>query len=798
MKVSLDWLNEYVDLPTQDPDELAHVFNMVGHAVESVETVRPAWSGVRVASVETVEPHPDADKVRVCTVTTGGEPVTVVCGAWNFEAGATVAFAEPGAVLGDDFEIGVRAIRGVESHGMICSERELGLGDDHEGILVLDGAATVGEPLEHVLDLPDVVFELEITPNRPDAMSMVGIARDLAGWFGTRLRSPAPEPPTVPGGTGIDITIEDPHGNPRFTARRVDGVDTGPSPLWMRERLRRAGIRPISNLVDVTNYVMIELGHPLHVFDADKIAGGSLVIRRAREGEHLVTLDGVDRRLTPDDLVIADADGPTSLAGTMGGEASEVSETTTSTLIEAATWDPPTVMFMSRRHGLRSEASARFERGVDPALPPLATLRAAELVLQTGGGDLAEEATDEIARVIEPATLDLPLRDVTRLLGDRFDRETVVELLQRIGFEVSGNDPLHVTVPTFRPDVTRPVDLVEEVARLADYDSFDSRVRLGTGGGLEPDQRLMRRVRAWLADNGFSQAVSLTFVTPEEIDAFDPPPDHELRATVSIKNPLSREESILRPSLLPGLLRVLRHNRARGRADVAVFESGRVFHHIPWPTDRRVPDQPNRLGIAAIGSAGDRDLTGRGRPADVHTMTALIRAMSSAMALDLTLEQGTAPGMHPTRTAVVSASGTPIGLAGELHPITAHAFELDERVAVAELDLDRLVEARLDPAYRPVSPYPPVDFDLSFEVDEATAAAELEHIVAAAGGDLVEWTMVFDEFRGGSLPAERKALAIRVRLRAPDRTLTAEEIGAVRSTMVGAAADSGAALRGGG
>ena len=798
MKVPLSWLRDYVDLPTHDVDELAHAFNMVGHAVESVEILGPAWSDVVVARVETVGPHPDADKVRVCAVTTGGEPITVVCGAWNFEAGATVAFAAPGAVLGEDFEIGVRSIRGVESHGMICSERELGLGDDHEGILVLDDDVPIGKPLKSIVELPDVVFDLEITSNRPDAMAMVGIARDMAAWFRTELRVPEPDPPIAPGGTDIDITIEDPSGNPRFTVRRVDGVTVRPSPLRLRQRLRRAGVRPISNLVDVSNYVMLELGHPLHVFDTDRIAGGSLTIRRATEGEHLVTLDGVERALGTDDLVIADADGPTSLSGTMGGEASEVSKGTSSVLVEAASWDPPTIMYMSRRHGLRSEASARFERGVDPALPPLATLRAAELILETAGGVLRGEATDVVARTFEPHRLSLTLSEVERLLGSGFDSPRVTDMLERLGFAVTGTDPLDVTVPTFRPDVSRPVDLIEEVARLAGYDGFDSRVRLGTGGGLDDHQRAVRRIRDWLVANGFSQAMSLSFVMPEELEAFSPPAGHELRQTVAIKNPLSEEESVLRPSLLPGLMRVLRNNRSRGRADAAVFEEGRVFHARPWSADGRVPDQPTRLAVAAVGVTGDADLSGSGRTADVHTATSLVRALAAAHSLDVTLSAGDSPGLHPTRTATVLAGGRPIGVAGELHPMTAAFFDIDDRVAVVELDLDALVRARTLRPYRPVSPYPPVDFDLSFEVDESMPAADLVTAVREAGGDLVEAAAVFDEFRGAGLPEGRKALAVRIRLRAADRTLEASEIASVRSEMVEGAAAVGAGLRGGG
>lgn len=795
MRVPLSWLREFVDLP-DDVEEIRHALAMAGHEVESVERIEPGWEGVVVARVETVDAHPDADRIRVCSVTAGSAPLTVVCGAWNFEAGATVAFAPPGTVLPGDFEIGVRRIRGVESNGMICSEAELGIGDDAEGIVVMDGAHSPGMPLEEALGLPEIVFDLAITTNRGDAMSVMGVARDLAAWYGVESRRVDADPPTVEGDMGLRVEIQDPVGNPRFVARRVDGVEVKPSPLWMRMRLRAAGVRPISNLVDVTNYVMLELGQPLHVFDAATIAGDRLEVRRARPGEKLVTLDGVDRILDPDDLVICDADGPTSLSGTMGGEGSEVSKTTTSTIIEAASWDPPTIMYMSRRHGLRSEASARFERGVDPELPPLASARAAELILDLAGGRLVGEWIDEVARPHEPIRLSLGSEDVARVLGDGFDGERIATILGRLGFGVAGSDPFSVAVPSFRPDVTRPIDLVEEIARMADYDTFGERLRLGTGGGLTRDQRDVRRMREALAAIGFSQAITLPFVTPAELRGFRAPENHELGEVIAVKNPLSDEEALLRTSLLPGLLRALRHNRNRGRRAVNLFEIGRVFHDHPWPVDRRVPDQPERLGFAAAGSVGPGDLSGAGSEVDAHTATALIRYLAERLGREIDLQQGEAPGFHPTRTALVLVRGELAGQVGELHPLFAAEFGLEGRVAAGEVDLAMLLGARTDTVYRPVSPFPPADFDLSFELGREVSSERLRRVLQEAAGELCEEVRTFDEYRGGHLDEGRKALAFRIRLRAPDRTLQSEEIAGVRGRMVAAAEAFGAALRG--
>lgn len=797
MKVPLSWLREYVEPPTENVGELRDILAMLGHEVEGVETVTAGWSGVRIARVSQIRPHPDADRIRVCEVESIGAPVQVVCGAWNFAPGDIVAYAEPGAVLPGDLRIGVRTIRGVESHGMICSERELELGDDHEGIMVLGPGAPIGEPLETLLALPDVVFDISVTPNRPDAMSMLGIARDVAAWYDIGIRVPEADPDTQESPAGIDVTIEDAEGNPRFVARRVDQIKVAPSPAWMRHRLRLSGVRPISNIVDVTNYVMLEMGQPLHAFDADLIADSKLVVRRGREGETLTTLDGVDRTLTEEDLVIADTSGVTSLAGTMGGKRSEVNEATKAVIIEAATWDPPTIMYMSRRHGLRSEASARFERGVDPELPPAAATRAADLIARIAGGAVRRQWVDVQARPHTPTEVTLTVAEVSRLLGEGHDESRVISLLGRLGFTVSGSGILHVLVPSYRPDVTRPVDLVEEVARLSGYDTFGERVRWGTSGRLTAEQALGRRLREYLAAIGLSQAVTLSFVMPAEVAAMEAPPDHPLRRLVTVKNPLSEEEAVLRPSLIPGLLRVIRHNRNRGRSGVAVFEQGRVFGAFPWIEDRRVPHQPEMLTMVAAGPLGPGRLdAGEAPEADVGTITALVHALSERFGLALSLRAGQAPGFHPGRTAELLGRNGPVGHVGELHPRLVKWFDLTGRVAAAELALGGVMASATEPQYRPPSPYPPADFDLSFEVPADLPAGELAAALGEAGGELTERVNAFDRFVGPGLGEDRVALAFHVRLRAGDRTLSPEEMAEVRQGMVEAAAGLGATLRG--
>ena len=794
MKISLNWLLEFVDLPTRDPEKLKDALYSLGHEVEGVQELSADWTGVTIAEVLTVEPHPGADKVRLCTVTTGGDPIEVVCGAWNFEAGAVVAFAEPGAVLPGGFEIGSRQIRGVMSNGMICSESELGLGDDRAGILVLEPSAPVGTDFAQWIALPDVIFDLSITPNRPDAMSVLGIGRDLAAFFGLPMRLPDAPFRTEPGSRRVEVSIDDPMGCFRFATREMRGVIIGPSPFWMRHRLRVSGMRPISNAVDVTNYVMLELGHPLHAFDVDRIAGGRLTIRRATAGETLTTLDDVERQLTTEDLVICDTRGPTSLAGTMGGAESEVNDGSTDILLEAASWDPPTVMWMSRRHGLRSEASARFERGVDRELPLVALERAASLLQQTAGGVVLETPGDEVAVPFTRGVIELPVTEVERILGPGFDPDHIASLLNSIGLEATATDPVSVTVPGFRPDIERPIDLIEEVARLHGYDRFDATVPVGRGGGWSATQRRTRVLRAALVGAGLSQATHLSFIGMDDLDAFGFPRGDAARRVVIVKNPLREEEANLRTTLLPGLLGSARYNLSHGASSVALFETGKVFFNRPDPADERIPDQPDRVAFVAAGHHGMEDLDGRARPTDVYTATAIWRIVARALGLVAELRRAEPAGFHPGRAAEVVVDGEVVGVVGELHPVTAAHYDLPGRVAAGEIDLAPLVATVDVHVLQAPSTYPPIEFDLAFACATDLEADGLVRATVAAGGGLVESARVFDEYT--ALGGGRKSLAVRYVLRASDRTLTNEEAADVREGMITAAAVMGAELRG--
>jgi len=794
MKIPLRWLQEFIELPTTDPAELSDILTMLGHEVESFDVLEPGWTDVVVGKVEEITAHPDADKVRVCQVNTGSGSEQIICGAWNFSNGAYVAVARPGAVLPGDFEIARRTIRGVDSNGMICSESELGLGEDHSGILVLDGEPAPGSAFADLVELPDVVFDVSITNNRPDAMSLVGIARDLAAHFEIEYHVPERPLTTVPGSPAIGVEIEDPSGCRRFTAREIRGVEVGSSPLWVRHRLRKAGMRSISNIVDVTNYVMLELGHPLHAFDADTISGGLLTVKRAEAGENLQTLDGEVRTLSADDLIIYDADGPTSMSGTMGGARSEVSPSTVNVLMEAASWDPPTIMYMSRRHGLMSEASTRFERGVDPNLTDQANARAAAMVVELGGGGVLDEVIDEIAVEVHPMRVDLTLADVERLLGAGFMADQVAGILTRLGMTVEGTDPMVVTVPTYRPDVTRPADLIEEVARLHGYEQFEATLPTGPGGGLTSEQKRARRLTSALVGLGMHQTVTLPFVNQADLAKLGWTDTTRL---LTVTNPLREEEGTMRPTLLPALLDVARHNFSYGMSEVALFETARVFLAEAWAEDPRLPEQRATLTWVIVGGVGPRLLGQEAPTADAGVSLSLLRHVLAVLGhRDFTIEPAKAPGYHPGRSATVRLAGSPIGHVGELSPRANREFEIPGRVAIGELDLHALL-APVEPVIG-LSPsvFPHVDFDLSFVLPSDLAVGRLVDATTGAAADLVESARVFDVFRGPGVDEGSRAVAIRYRLRSADRTLTNEEVSPVRQDMISAAEELGARLRG--
>ncbi|MEU8262719.1 phenylalanine--tRNA ligase subunit beta [Micromonospora sp. NPDC048999] len=848
MRVSVSWLREYVDLPAElSAGDLEQALVNLGIEVESIEDLRESVTGpLVVGEVLEIEELTGFKKpIRFCRVDVGtangtGEPQEIVCGASNFAPGDRVVVILPGGVLPGNFAIGARKTYGRNSHGMICSAKELGLGDDHSGIIVLpeDTKAQPGDDARPVVGLDDVVVDLEITPDRGYALSVRGIARELSHALGVPFHDPAAIP--APGATAepaYPVEVRDTVGCDRFAARMVRGVDpTAQTPGWMSQRLTVAGIRSISLPVDITNYLMLELGQPMHAFDADRI-NGPLVVRRAEPGEKLTTLDGVSRTLVAEDMVICDDSGPISLAAVMGGETSEVIASTTNVLFEAAHWDPAMVGRTARRHRLFSEAAKRWERGVDPALPLVALEKAVRLLTEHAGGAVGGEILDlDHVRPRTPVTLpaDLPSRRV----GVAYSPERVVELLEQVGCTVErgadrlGEDPgevgvaaaggaevLTVTPPSWRPDLTDPADLVEEVVRLDGYDRLPSVLPTAPPGrGLTWPQQRRRAVARSLAERGYTEVLAHPFVSVELADQLGLPADDPRRPAVRLANPLSEEEPLLRTTLLGPLLGILKRNIGRGQRDVAIYEIGAVFHPRPGvgtppamgvdrrPTDEEfaaadavVPDQPRHVAVALAGDIEPAGWWGAGRAAGWADAVEAGRAVLAAAGMPadrVTVRAAARAPWHPGRCAELLVDGTVVGYAGELHPAVVATLELPRRACAMELNLDALPPAPMvaGPA---LSTFPPALIDVALVLDESVPAAEVERALVEGAGELLEDVRLFDVYAAEQLGAGRRSLAYKLTFRAPDRTLTAEEAVAARDAAVAEAGRRfGATLRG--
>ena len=781
MRVSLSWLEDYVtvDVPVA---ELVERLNLSGTKVEAVHEPADELDGVVVAEVAGVRPHPSADGLVLveARLPEGTQPVVV--GVRNFSVGDRVPLATVGARLGE-LRIGEREIRGQLSRGMLCSAAELGVSKDHSGILVLAPDAPLGESVVPLLGLDDTIIELEITPNRPDCMGMIGIAREVAALLGNELALPAAEPVVARGvPDAVAVEIADLAGCPRYVARVIDAVAPGPSPAWMARRLLAAGIRPISSVVDVTNYVMLETGQPLHAFDAHKLDGGRIVVRRAEASERIVTLDGVERALRPEDLVIADRSRPVAIAGVMGGADTEVTEETTTVVLESAHFTAPSVALTARRHLLRTEASARFERGTDPNVAAYASRRAAGLISEVAGGKVAEEQVDAYPQPIGPRRLRLRPARTSRLLGIDIPAAEQAALLGSIGLAArpEGHDLL-VEVPTFRPDVGREADLIEEVGRLAGYGRLPARVPAGTAGGLERREAVERRLRLLLADLGLREAWTPSFGSPDELDRLALAPDHPARAQVELANPTSEEAPALRSTLLPGLLRSAAHNATRGAVDGALFEIAPVY--LP---SQQLAHERRTLGAVFWGARRPKTWLQEEVAWDFFGVKGILDAVVARLGLGpLSFAPSGEMPWHPTRGATVSLDGRALGGLGELHPEVCSRFGVPEGAPALELDLEGALSALPGRPQAADPPrYPAVLLDLAIVVDEAVTAAETVAAVRRSGGSELASLSLFDVYRGEQVPAGRKSLAFALELRSPERTLTDEDAEAIRDRIL--------------
>lgn len=792
MRVPLAWLREFC--PTGlSAEELADALTLRGVEVGGV--LRP-WAELRrvvVARVLDVADHPKADRLTVATVESGSGERQVVVGVRNYRPGDLVPYAPPGAALpGFAGPLERREIRGVVSDGMLCSPKELAISPDHSGILVLPEALGAGEELSALFELDQAVLDVEVFPNRPDLLSVVGVAREVAAATGEEFLPP--DPAAVEGAEKVadaaTVEVLDGERCPRYVARVIRGVRVRPSPVAAQVRLTAGGMRPLSNVVDATNYALLEVGHPLHPFDLNLLAGPGIVVRRAAAGEGLRTLDGVDRELGQDDLVIADLERAVAVAGVVGGGDTEVHQGTTDVLLESAYFQPRGILRTARRLGVRTEASVRFERGADPEAVARAATRAAVLIRDWAGGTILAGAID-VGEAPPRRTLAVRPERASALIGTDITSAEVREALGRLRLQATDRDrDVVVEVPGYRIDLEREVDLIEEVARVAGYDRVPSTLPgVRQAGGLRREQRLRRRVRDVLAGAGLIETSSSSFAAAADLRLFEDGRRHGVR----IANPVSEEEAYLRTSLLPGLLRAARRNVAHRHTSVRLFEVGRTF-----TAEGADPEEAERLAVLLSGPAAE-EWPGEPRPLDFLDAKGVLEHLFRALGVRRwgLSELGFSP-FHPGRCTQIVLEGQPaVGELAELHPGVAETFDLPDRVAVFELRLDPLVgEAADEVVYREVSRFPPLRRDLAYEVDRVVPAGAVRDALVEEAGALLDRVLLFDVFEGPPVPEGRKSLAVHVDFRAPDRTLTDEEadarVGAITERL---RRDFGAQLR---
>ncbi len=789
MKVTLSWLREFAPGIDGDPVELGEILSALGLAVEEMELVGDVVDGVVLAKVLDLRPHPDADKIQLVDVDQGdGQPLQVCCGAFNMAIGDLIPFATIGTVMPNGMEIAQRQLRGQTSNGMCCSGAEIGMGDDAEGILILNDrvvdGAELGMPLGQALGIEaDVLWDLEVNANRPDAMSVAGVARDLAAALGVSFAYPeyGISSSDEPVGDLIDVEIVDPTLCGRFVATVLRNVTIGTSPAWMQNRLLQLGMRPINSIVDISNYVMLELGQPNHTFDLATVPNGKLRVRRAADGETLVTLDDVERSLVPNDGVITDeSDEIISLAGVMGGATTEISERTTDVLLEMAWWDPPTISRTVKRLNLPSEASTRFRRGadwgenIDRAMRRFIQLAAESGVVAVDGFiDVAGETPDRAPISVRPAK-------INGLLGTALSPGEMVTHLSSIGFgaEVDAEN-LAVTIPTWRWDTATETDIAEEIGRLHGYENIERTVPKGDdAGGLSQYQKDRRLVREVLVGAGCDETLPMPFLAPGDLARAGLPEDG-----VTLSNPLHAEESVLRTSLLPGQLKAIAYNQSHRNPDVRFFEIDHVF--LPSPEGQLLPDEREYLAVA---------LAGEEATAAVAVLNALDRALVFP---NMQLKPASPRGLHPTRSAEIVIAGRTRGHVGEVDPAALEAYGVEGRVAWIELDLGTVLDGPHGVRrYTPVSKYPSSDIDLAFAATDDVAAAAIESSLRKGGGLLLVGLDLFDVYRGPGVDEGSRSLAYRLRFQAPDRTLTDLEVADARQACIDQVAKkTGATLR---
>jgi len=783
MKVSLKWLEEYVDI-TLPPADLAQRLTMAGTEVKGWQVIAGKWENIVVGQIIAINPHPSADRLTLPTVDLGTEQQTVVCGAPNLRLGDKVAFARVGAQLidghtGQVIRLKSAKIRGVVSSGMVCSEKELGISDSHEGIMVLPPEAPVGTPLADYMG--DVIFDLEITPNRPDCLSVIGIAREVAALTGQKVRLPEVGYETAP--LAIDqqlaVDIVDTDLCPRYCASLITGVKVAASPRWMQQRLLACGMRPINNIVDITNYVMLEYGQPLHAFDYHRIRGKKIIVRRADDGEIIVTLDRVRRVLSRSTLVIADREQAVAIAGVMGGADCEVTEETTAILLEGANFNPSSIYYTGNTLGLPSEARLRFERGISPELTIPALKRATQLIIQLAGGEAAKGLVDAYPGKQEPEPISLSTGEVNSFLGVEFSIGQIKAALVSLGFDcqpAASASEVWVTAPYWRSDIHQPVDLIEEVARIIGYDKIPVTMLSESlpRQNPEPILSLKQEVRLSLVGYGFQEVVTYSLTSLELLNKLLPKPHPPEPMPLRMANPMTADQEYLRPNLRPNLLAALSANRRHEAGGIRLFELGRAY--LPRPKD--LPEEPEVVCGLLSGPRFEESWHGGGEMVDFFDAKGVVDGLLSRLCVEASFEPGEDESLHPTKQAAIVIGGEKVGALGKLHPKVAEAFELSRDVYLFEINLTALLPFTIGhKLFQPIPRFPAIVRDIALVVGAGVTHRQVQDIIM--GFPLVTQVAIFDVYAGGQLPAGKKSLAYRITFQSPSHTLTDDEVNKV-------------------
>ncbi|MBE0415599.1 MAG: phenylalanine--tRNA ligase subunit beta [Dehalococcoidia bacterium] len=774
MKAPLNWLREYVDIALS-PKELAKRLTMSGTEVKGIETIG-GWENIVVGQVVAIEPHPHAARLKLATIDLRGECLRSVCGASNLEMGQKVAFARIGAPLidpqsGEPVRLERAKIRGIASEGMICSERELGISDRHEGIMVLPPDAPLGVPLNDYLG--DAIFDLDITPNRPDCLSIIGIAREVAALTGKSVCLPETryDEPGELIERKVSVEIADPDLCPRYCASLITDVKVAPSPPWMEQRLLACGMRPINNIVDVTNYVMLEYGQPLHAFDYERLAPKRIIVRRAGD-ESITTLDGVERMLQSDMLVIADGEGPVAIAGVMGGSGSEVTEETTSVLIESANFNSVSIRRTAARLKLRSEASLRFEKGISPELTMLALKRATQLMAELSGGKIARGIIDVYSGKKEAKPIALSTKQVERILGIKIGLEKMMKVLCSLGFDCQtvSTEELSIAIPYWRTDVRLAEDLVEEIARIIGYDELPITLPSGALPQYEADPMRAIRERASdiLAGCGIQEVITYSLIS---LEVSRKVVLNSGLTPLKIANPITTEQEYLRTTLRPGLLEALSANEKHEEGSIRLFEVGKVY----LPREGNLPEERQMLAGVLSGPRLDRSWHGEGEVLDFFDVKGVLETLFERLGVEASFEPVNDELFNPGRVARIMLWGEELGIIGELHPRMAEGFDISRPVYLFEINLEKLLPTTIAPRkYRPIPRFPATLRDIALVMDGEVAAKRVQDIIQSF--PLVAKVALFDVYTGEQVPQGKKSLAFRILYQSPSRTLTDEEV----------------------